>query len=91
MPTITAQEVEAALSRYLDPDLGCDLLTAKVVKKLSLEGELIRLLVVLGFPINSIREAWQAKLEAYLQAAFPAKKLSSRSLFKLQLTSVPVP
>lgn len=77
MHTLTSA-IEAKIRAYQDPDLRCDLLTAKAVKDLQVTAESILLDIVLGFPINSIQEDWQRNLYTYLVSAFPHQKIDLR-------------
>jgi ATP-binding protein involved in chromosome partitioning len=82
MQSITAADVETKLRSYSDPDLGCDLVSAKVIKNISVTSTSLLLEISLGFPIESIRAEWLTQLEAFLRASFPDKipelKLSSQ-------------
>lgn len=81
MQSITAAEVEARLRTYSDPDLFCDLLTAKAIKNLSVTEDRIALEVVLGFPIQSVRHERVEALQVFLNRFFPGK------LIEMQLSS----
>ncbi len=71
----TAAEVEAKLRTYSDPDLSCDLLTAKAIKNLDLTADQLTLEIVLGYPMQSVREERLASLQAFLHSSFPDKKI----------------
>lgn len=81
MQSITVSDLESRLRVYADPDLPCDLVTAKAVKNIRLSADTIALELVLGFPRQSIREQWLADLRSFLEASFPGKKI------ELQLTT----
>lgn len=72
---MTVSDLEAKLREYTDPDLSCDLITAKAVKNMQMNGDTITLDLVLGFPLQSIRETWLAQLKAFLSSSFPDKKI----------------
>lgn len=75
MQSITVSDVESRLAAYTDPDLACDLVTAKAVKNIRLGADAIALDLVLGFPLQSIREQWLEGLRSFLASSFPGKKI----------------
>src|SRR5690349_16554147 len=75
MQSITAADVETRLRAYSDPDLACDLVTGKTIKNLKVTQDAIQLEVVLGFPLQSIRAEWLARLQAFLASSFSDKKI----------------
>ena len=64
----TKAAVEKALGAYLDPYLESDLLSAKCVRDLSIDGAGVRVKVVLGFPAKGHADALAADLRARLLA-----------------------
>lgn len=71
MPAITPADVETSLRAYLEPALGCDLLTAKAVKNIQITEKALQIDIVLGFPIQSIQTEWLAQVRAHLVNFFP--------------------
>ena len=63
MPAVAQSDVENALKEYVDPYLEQDLLSAKVVKDLTVEDGKVRLQVVLGFPAKGYIAELQQTLE----------------------------
>ena len=63
MPAVAQSDVENALKEYVDPYLEQDLLSAKVVKDLTVEDGNVRLQVVLGFPAKGYIAELQQTLE----------------------------
>jgi ATP-binding protein involved in chromosome partitioning len=53
MSEVTKEQVEAAIRRYLEPNLEKDLVTAGCVKGIEIEGDGVKVEVVLGFPAKS--------------------------------------
>jgi ATP-binding protein involved in chromosome partitioning len=66
MHEVTKQQVEAALAQYTDPYLDKDLVKAKAVKKIAVEGGTVGVDIVLGFPAKSYIPDLKAKLEQLL-------------------------
>ena len=63
--------LEAALGRYVDPLLGCDLQSAGVARRLELEGSRARIHLTLGFPAAGYRAELAAQLQRHLAAVRP--------------------
>jgi len=54
MPEITKEQVEDAIKGYVEPHLGRDLVKAKCVKGIEVDGDRVKIGIALGFPANSI-------------------------------------
>jgi ATP-binding protein involved in chromosome partitioning len=65
---VTKEAVEEALRGYTDPYLGCDLLTARAVKGLTVADGRVSCPVSLGFPFGAYGPALQRTLEERLGA-----------------------
>ncbi|MGH8511764.1 MAG: iron-sulfur cluster assembly protein, partial [Gammaproteobacteria bacterium] len=63
MITVTKEHIEGALKRYQDPYLGCDLLSAKVLKDIRIDGDRVSVAVELGYPIKGWSESLIAALK----------------------------
>lgn len=57
------EQVESAIKQYIDPWLEQDLVSAKCVKKVEIDGEKATVNVVLGFPAKSYVAELQGKLQ----------------------------
>jgi len=66
MITVTKEHIEAALKRYQDPYLGCDLVSAKAVKDIRIDGDRVRVAVELGYPIKGWSESLKGALKEVL-------------------------
>ncbi len=66
MITVTKEHIEAALKRYQDPYLGCDLVSAKAVKDIRIDGDRVKVTVELGYPIKGWSESLQGALREVL-------------------------
>jgi ATP-binding protein involved in chromosome partitioning len=67
MSDLNKETIEAAIKEYSEPHLGRDLMSAKAVKSIDIEGDQVKVKVLLGFPANgvvaSIAEAVKEKVE----------------------------
>ena len=66
MAQLSRADVETTLKSYVDPYLGCDLVSAKAVKEVSVDGGNVTVEVSLGFPADDYVAELQAALEAEL-------------------------
>lgn len=62
MPDIQKSQVETALANYLDPYLGKNLIAAKAIKDIVINGDQINIKVILGFPAQGYHEALKTQL-----------------------------
>jgi ATP-binding protein involved in chromosome partitioning len=65
---VTREQVEAAIGEFIDPHLEKDLLTAKAVKKVEVDGGNARVEVVLGYPAKGYQDKLAAALTEKIQA-----------------------
>jgi ATP-binding protein involved in chromosome partitioning len=56
MAEVTRESIEEALKGYVEPHLGTDLVTAKSIKDIAIDGDKVKVKVVLGFPAKSVQE-----------------------------------
>ncbi|MGB5830574.1 MAG: iron-sulfur cluster carrier protein ApbC [Thiohalocapsa sp.] len=68
MSELSKETIEAAIKEYTEPHLGRDLVSANVVKGIDIEGDQVKLKIMLGFPaksvVNAIADAVRDKVEA---------------------------
>jgi ATP-binding protein involved in chromosome partitioning len=57
MAELTKEQVEEAIKSYIEPHLETDLVTAKSVKDISIDGGKVVVDVVLGFPAKGVHDA----------------------------------
>jgi len=57
MAEVTKELVESAIKGYVEPHLGRDLVTAGAVKGIDIEGDQVKVKVVLGFPAKGIQQS----------------------------------
>ena len=69
MADITQQAVEAALKEVIDPNLDQDLVTAKCIKNIKVDGGKVSVDVVLGYPAKGYEAELSAKLKEKIKSA----------------------
>lgn len=62
MPSVSPAQVEQALEQYIDPYLGKNLVEAKVIKNIEVNGEKVIVDIELGYPIASIEADMAASI-----------------------------
>ena len=62
MSEVTRESVEAKLKEYIDPYLEKDLVSAKAIKDIKIDGGVVSIDVVLGFPAKGYYDTLNAKL-----------------------------
>lgn len=62
MSSVTREQVESAIKQYIDPYLDQDLVSAKCVKDVRIEGDKVTVDVVLGFPAKGHEAELKTKL-----------------------------
>ncbi|MEJ2344316.1 MAG: iron-sulfur cluster carrier protein ApbC [Gammaproteobacteria bacterium] len=68
MSNVTQSQVEEALKGYVDPHLDRDLVSAKAVKEISVDGAKVTVKVVLGYPAKGFRDRLAAALKEKVEA-----------------------
>ncbi len=68
MSNVTQAQVEEALKGYVDPHLEKDLVAAKAVKGIEIEGSKAKLKVVLGYPAKGFKDTLTAALKKQVEA-----------------------
>ncbi len=68
MSNLSRAQVEAAIQTYVDPYLEKDLLAAKAIRDIRVDGGRVAVDVELGFPARGYRERLAAELEARVRA-----------------------
>jgi ATP-binding protein involved in chromosome partitioning len=68
MAEVTKDQLETRLSTYVDPYLERDLVSAKCVKDISIDGDSATVKVVLGFPASGYRDELAAKLKELVES-----------------------
>jgi ATP-binding protein involved in chromosome partitioning len=68
MAEVTQQQVESKLQEYIDPYMGTDLVSAKTVRNVMIEGDQVVVDVVLGFPAGDYKDELAAKLKEMVES-----------------------
>jgi len=68
MANVTQSQVEDALKGYIDPHLDKDLVSAKAVKKIDVDGSNVNINVVLGYPAKGFQDKLVADLKEKVEA-----------------------
>jgi ATP-binding protein involved in chromosome partitioning len=66
--SIDSAQIDAALAQVVDPNTGHDLRATKSIRKLTLDGDIVRLEIVLGYPARSQFASLEARVVAALEA-----------------------
>lgn len=75
------KEIELRLSSFRDIYLDKDLFAAKAIKKVAIEGNTIKIDIVLGYPLISIKEQMVAALKDWLQP------ISQEKILEIQIVT----
>jgi len=67
MSDITREQVEAAISQYVDPHMEKDLIAAKAVRSIAIEGNRVKVDVVLGYPAKGFKDTLSTALKERIE------------------------
>ena len=73
---LSNNDVEDVLRKLIDPNVGTDLITAKAVKQITIDGNAITLRVRLGYPARSFWPELTKSICESLTAAFPSASVT---------------
>ena len=68
MAEITKEQVEEAIKGYIEPHLETDLVSAKSVKDVTIDGDRVKVRVEMGFPAKGVHEQIIAALKEAVEA-----------------------
>jgi len=68
MSQVTKEQVEQAIQGYVEPNLRKDLVAAKAVKSVEIEGDQVKVRVVLGFPAKGIKAELESEIKRRVAA-----------------------
>jgi ATP-binding protein involved in chromosome partitioning len=88
MADVTEAIVETKLKEYIDPFLEKDLVSTKMLRKITVEGDQVLVDVVLGFPAKSYQEELAAKLKTMIESIDGVSKARANVSFAIQAHSV---
>ena len=76
MAEITKAQVEAAIKEYIDPYMDQDLVTAKAIKDIAIDGASVTVHVTLGFPAKGYQQQLADQLEKIIKKVGGVDKVS---------------
>jgi len=88
MAGVTQSQVETAIKDVIDPYLEQDLVSAKSVKGITVDGAKVNVEIVLGYPAKGSQDALAAKLKEKIAAATGAKDVTVNITSKIASHSV---
>ena len=65
--SVSTQQIEEAIAKYIDPYLEKDLIAAKAVRDIEVNGDQVSFKVVLGFPANGYHDKLTAELKKQVE------------------------
>jgi ATP-binding protein involved in chromosome partitioning len=68
MSEITREQIEEAIKGYTEPHMGKDLISTKVVKDIEINGDKVKVKIVLGFPAKGFQRALAAAVREKIEA-----------------------
>jgi ATP-binding protein involved in chromosome partitioning len=84
MTSVSRGQVESAIKQYIDPNLEKDLVSAKCVKNVAIDGDKVTVDVVLGFPAKGYQDAMAAKLKALVEGVEGVKSATVNVSSKIE-------
>jgi ATP-binding protein involved in chromosome partitioning len=68
MSELTKEQIEASIKEYIEPHLGSDLVSAKAIKDIAIDGGKVKVDVVLGFPAKGVQQAIADAVKARVES-----------------------
>ena len=68
MSAVTKEQVEAAIKEYVEPNLERDLVGSGCVKSIDIEGDQVKIAIILGFPAKGIEAVIAAEVKEKVDA-----------------------
>jgi ATP-binding protein involved in chromosome partitioning len=68
MSEVTKEQIEAALKSYVEPNMNADLIKARVVKGIDIEGGKVKVTVELGFPAKGVHDTIAAAVKTAVES-----------------------
>ncbi len=88
MSEVTREQVEAAIKEYVEPNLERDLVSAGCVKGIEIEGDQVKVQVVLGFPAKGAVDAVKAAVEERVRSVVGVSAAAADVSWKVAAHSV---
>ena len=86
--SVTKEQVESALKQYIDPYLEKDPVTAGVVKDIAIDGESVKVKIVLGYPAFGFVDELSADLKEKIEAVDGVSSAEVDASWKIDSHSV---
>ncbi len=86
--TISRESIEAAIGTFTEPHYGTDLVSAKCVKQIDVDGDAVAVKIVLGYPANGYSETLQAELKKVIGSVEGVDSVALDISFKILAHSV---
>jgi len=67
MSEVTRETVEEAIKSYIEPHMEKDLVSTKCVKSVSIDGDNVKVEVVMGFPVKSVQDDIAAAVKSAVE------------------------
>jgi ATP-binding protein involved in chromosome partitioning len=86
--SVSKDQIETALKTYIDPHLDKDVVTAKLVKAIDIDGDKVSVKVTLGYPAKSFVETLQSELKTIVEGVDGISTANVDVDWKIQAHSV---
>jgi len=88
MSEVTREQIQAAIKEYVEPHVERDLISANVVKDIAIEGDQVKISIVLGFPAKGIAEEIAAQVRERVERLPEVNAAAVDVTWKVQAHSV---
>ncbi|MGD2116947.1 MAG: iron-sulfur cluster carrier protein ApbC [Chromatiales bacterium] len=88
MAELTQETIEAAIATYIEPHLGKDLVSSKSIKGISIDGDKVKVEVLMGFPVKSVQDDIAAAVREKVEAVDGVSSCDVDVSFKVVAHSV---
>ena len=88
MAEVTREIIEEAIKGYIEPNLGTDLVSAKSLKDVSIDGDKVKVQVVLGFPAKGVLDDIAGAVKAAVEGVDGVSSCEVDISFKVVAHSV---
>lgn len=88
MSEVTQASIEEALKGYIEPHLQADLVEAKSIKNIDIDGDKVKISVVLGFPAKSVADDIAAEVKKAAESVDGVASCEVEMGVKIQAHSV---
>ena len=85
---MTKVEIENRLRQFVEPHYGVDLVTAKAIKSIEIDGANVHLVVELGFPAQSYVDTLKSALISHLKSIATISNISVDIQVKIVIHAV---